>query len=190
MNILAAEIVGDGKGTHKSSHSSCKLPIQFALGVFLIGAVANGDSRDAPDDSVPDDHRVVSVLAQFLTILLQAVLDLLALGGGLLLCTVGRSGCLVGFGAGLVFEFMLDSFGLGLGLDGLVLEVRLDRIDMRRVDVDQAGGFGLGVGKRRDGSSAAGKPLSAIETHCIKLALGHTPKSTLAGGWYDKKMRD
>lgn len=133
---LAPKVVCHTKSPDNTSHCPGKLPVQLAFTVLLICAVSNSNSRNSPNDGVANNNWVVSVLTQLPAILLQGILDLLALRSGPLLSFICRIGSLSSFSTGFVFELVLNSLRLGLCLDSLFLEIRLDGTDVGGVDID------------------------------------------------------
>ncbi len=75
--------------------------------MLLVGAVPNGNGRDAPDDSIANHDWVVAVLAELLAIRLEPSFGLLCFLGHRVLGFTSLLGCFLREGASFGFSFPL-----------------------------------------------------------------------------------
>jgi hypothetical protein len=89
---LASKIICHTKCSNNAGNGSCKLPVKFAFTVLLIGAVADGDGCDTPDEGIANHDRVIAILAELLAIRLEGSFGLLRFLGDIVFGFAGLLG--------------------------------------------------------------------------------------------------
>lgn len=124
-HLLAHKVIHHAKGTNSTRPQSNHLPRQLALDMLAISTKAQARTDKSSHHSVGNKDRVIRVGSQT-TALSLAGLGLLR---RLLLHTLGL----------FLLGLTLETLSLSGGLDFLVEEIRVNGLDVGRVDVDQGG---------------------------------------------------